>query len=61
MLGLLIIFSFWIAITIFILIPFILTLTIGSFIAKKLDFNESNYYLFMILFYLITLCILIVI
>lgn len=61
MLGLLIIFSFWIAITIIIVLPLILTFAIGGYIAEKLGLDSFNYYLFMMIFYTIILIILIII
>lgn len=61
MLGLLMIFSFWIAITIMIVLPLILTFAIGSCIAEKLGLDGFNYYLFMMVFYAIILIILVII
>ena len=61
MLGLLIMFSFWIAITLIIVIPLILTFALGSYLAEKLGFDDLGYYCFMILFYIIILLILILI
>lgn len=55
------IFSLWIAVLILMTIPVILTLTLGTYIAKKLRFIGLDYYCFMVLFYMIMLCILIII
>ena len=55
MLGLLIIFSFWTAITILIVLPLVLTFALGSFLAEKLELDGFGYYAFMIIFYLIIL------
>ena len=60
MLGLLIMFSFWIAITIMVLVPLILTFALGSILAEKLELDGFEYYAFMILFYAIVLCLLVV-
>lgn len=60
MLGLLIMFSFWIAITIMVLVPLILTFALGSILAEKLGLDGFEYYAFMILFYAIVLCLLVV-
>lgn len=51
MLGLLLIFSFWIAITIILIAPLILTFALGSYLAEKLEFDGFSYYCFMIMFY----------
>ena len=61
MLGLLMIFSFWIAITIIMVLPLILTFAIGGYIAEKLGLDGFNYYLFMMVFYAMILIILIII
>lgn len=61
MLGLLLIFSFWIAITIMVVLPLILTFACGSFLAKKLGLDGFGYYAFMIIFYVIILCLLVAI
>ena len=61
MLGLLLIFSFWVAITILIVAPLILTFALGSVLAQKLELDGLSYLLFMILFYLIILITLIII
>lgn len=61
MLGLLIIFSLWIALAIIIIIPLVLTFALGSYVAEKLGLEGFNYYLFMIIFYSIILCIFIII
>lgn len=61
MLGLLMIFSFWIAITIMVVLPLVLTFAIGSYIAEKLGLDGFNYYLFMITFYALILVILVII
>ena len=60
MLGLLLIFSFWIAITIIIILPLIVVFALGGFFAEKLELDGFNYYIFMIIFYLIILLILII-
>ena len=61
MLGLLVIFSFWIAITIIIILPLIIVFASGSFLAEKLGLDGLSYYLFMIIFYLIILAVLVII
>lgn len=61
MLGLLLIFSFWVALTILIVAPLILTFALGSYLAEKLNLDGLEYYVFMILFYIIILCLLIII
>lgn len=61
MLGLLLMFSFWIAITIMIVLPLVLTFACGSFLAEKLELDGFGYYTFMIMFYLIILGLLVVI
>lgn len=61
MLGILLIFSFWIAITILIVLPLVLTFALGSFLAEKLKLDGFSYFAFMILFYIIILCLLIII
>lgn len=61
MLGILIMFSFWIALMIIIIAPLILTLAIGNFIANKLELDGIGYYLFLIIFYIIILTLFIVI
>lgn len=61
MLGLLIMFSFWIAITLIIAIPFILVITIGTFVAEKLQLKGAVYVLFMVLLYAIIVCLLVMI
>ena len=60
MLGLLIIFSLWIALTIIIALPLILTLIIGQYIAEKIKLQGTPYYIFIILFYMILLMIMII-
>lgn len=60
MLGLLLIFSFWVAITILIVLPLIIVFALGSRLAEKLGFDGFEYYLFMIFFYLIILCLLVI-
>lgn len=61
MLGLLIIFSFWVAITLIIVIPLIITFALGNYLAEKIGFEGFSYYCFMILLYIIILCIFIII
>ena len=61
MLGLLLIFSFWIAITILVILPLIVTFALGSVFAQKLELDGFQYYAFMILFYAIILFILVII
>ena len=61
MLGLLLIFSFWIAITIMIVLPLVLTFACGSFLAEKMELDGFGYYAFMIIFYIIILCLLVAI
>lgn len=61
MLGLLIIFSFWIAITLMMIVPLILTFALGSYLAEKLELDGFSYYCFMIIFYIIILCLLVAI
>ena len=46
MLGLLIIFSFWIAITIMLIVPLILTFALGGYLAEKLELYGFSYYCF---------------
>lgn len=61
MLGLLLIFSFWIAITMMVILPLIIVFALGSIFAEKLGLDGFDYYCFMILFYIIILGILIII
>ena len=61
MLSLLLIFSFWIAISIIIVLPLIATFALGAYLAEKLELDGFNYYMFLILFYLIILGLLTVI
>ena len=61
MLSLLLIFSFWIAISIIIVLPLIVTFALGAYLAEKLELDGFNYYMFLILFYLIILGLLTVI
>ena len=61
MLGLLLLFGFWIAITIMIILPLIVTFALGAYLAEKLELDGFNYYMFLILFYLIILGLLTVI
>lgn len=61
MLGLLIIFSFWIAITLMMIVPLILTFALGSYLAEKLKLDGFSYYCFMIMFYIIILLLLVII
>lgn len=61
MLGILILFSFWVAITIIIVIALILTFACGSFLAEKMKLEGFGYYLFMVLFYLMVICLLIIV
>ena len=61
MLGLLLILGFWIAITILIVAPIIITFALGSYLAERIGLDGLNYLIFMIIFYLIILCILIII
>lgn len=61
MLTLLLIFSFWIAISIIIVLPLIATFALGAYLAEKLELDGFNYYMFLILFYLIILGLLTVI
>lgn len=55
MLGLLLVFSFWIAITIMLIAPLILTFALGSYLAEKLELDGFSYYCFMTMFYVIML------
>ena len=59
MLGLLLIFSFWIAITIILIAPLILTFALGSYLAEKLELDGFSYHCFMIMFYTIILLFLV--
>lgn len=61
MLGLLLILGFWIAITIIIVAPIIITFALGSYLAEQIGLDGLNYLIFMIIFYLIILCVLIII
>lgn len=61
MLKLLIIFSFWTAITILVVLPLVLTFALGSFLEEKLELDGFGYYAFMIIFYLIILGLLVAI
>lgn len=61
MLGLLMIFSFWIAISIIVILPLIFTFALGSYLAEKLELDGFGYYMFLILFYLIILGLLTII
>lgn len=61
MLGLLIIFSFWIAITLMMIVPLILTFALGSYLAEKLELDGFSYYCFMIMFYIVILLLLVII
>lgn len=61
MLGLLMIFSFWIAISIIVILPLVFTFALGSYLAEKLELDGFNYYMFLILFYLIILGLLTII
>lgn len=61
MLKLLIIFSFWIAITLMVIIPLIATFALGAYLAEKLELDGFSYYMFLILFYLIILGLLTII
>lgn len=61
MLGLLLMFSLWIAITIIIVLPLVLTFACGSFLAEKLELDGFGYYAFMIIFYIIILGLLVAI
>lgn len=61
MLKLLIIFSFWIAITLMVIIPLIATFALGAYLAEKLELDGFSYYMFLILFYLIILGLLMII
>lgn len=61
MLKILLLFSFWVAITIIIVVPLILTFACGSFLAEKLQLDGFDYYIFMIIFYIIVLCLLIIV
>lgn len=61
MLGLLIIFSFWIAITLMMIVPLILTFALGGYLAEKLELDGFSYYCFMIMFYIIILLLLVII
>ena len=61
MLGLLMIFSFWIAISIIVIFPLVFTFALGSYLAEKLELDGFGYYMFLILFYLIILGLLTII
>ena len=61
MLGLLLLFGFWIAITIMLILPLVVTFALGAYLAEKLELDGFNYYMFLILFYLIILGLLTVI
>lgn len=61
MLGLLVLFSFWIAISIVVVVPLVLVFACGGYLAEKLDLDGLGYYIFMVMFYLIILGILIII
>ena len=61
MLGLLMIFSFWIAISIIVILPLVFTFALGSYLAEKLALDGFGYYMFLILFYLIILGLLTII
>ena len=61
MLGLLMIFSFWIAISIIVILPLIATFALGVYLAEKLELDGFGYYMFLILFYLIILGLLTII
>lgn len=61
MLGLILMFSFWIAITIMIVLPLVLTVACGRFLAEKLKLDGFGYYAFMMIFYIIILGLLVAI
>ena len=61
MLGLLLLFGFWIAITIMLILPLVVTFALGAYLAEKLELDGFSYYMFLILFYLIILGLLTII
>jgi len=61
MLTILLLFTFWVAIAIMIIFPLILVFALGSLIAEKLELDDFSYCIFMIMFYILILCILILI
>ena len=61
MFTLLVLFGFWLTITILVILPLIVIFALGSFFAEKLNLDGIEYYLFMIIFYVLILFILILI